>query len=84
MKSGLMFAAFTVIGAVSFVSAAALAQNAAGVPTNGIAAASALPQTPLKRVVKQGTVSNEPTPPSAPGQAALPPTPAPLVANTAK
>jgi hypothetical protein len=83
MKRGLLIAALTVIGAASFVSAS-FAQNAAGTPSRGIAASSALPQTPLKRIVKQGTISNEETPPPAPGQAALPPTPATFVANTAK
>lgn len=83
MKRGLCFTALTVIGAASFVTAT-FAQNAAGTPTRGIAASSALPQTPLKRIVKQGTVSNEQTPPPAPGQAALPPTPAPFVDNTSK
>jgi hypothetical protein len=80
-----MIAALTVVGAVALAPAASFAQqNAKGTPTSGIAAASALPQTPLKRITKQGTVVSEETPAPTGGQQMLPAQPGPMGANTSK
>jgi hypothetical protein len=85
MQRRLIIAVLTLTSAVVFAPAAIFAQqNAKGMPTNGIAAASALPQTPLKRITKQGAIDSGETPAPTGGQRMLPAQPGPMGANLSK